>query len=80
MNRITVAALGPGSRDDLTLGVLSALRSAKRVILRTGENDAARYLSEEGIAFETLDPLYDQAEDFDGLIALCVSRLAEAAE
>ena len=53
MNTITVVSLGPGPRAQLTLGALEALRSARRLVLRTGEVDAARYLAGQGIAFET---------------------------
>ena len=67
MNHVTVIALGPGSRELLTLGALETMRKAECLILRTAKCDAARYLAEQRIAFESLDPLYEQAEDFDGL-------------
>ena len=80
MNPITVLALGPGSREYLTLGAIALMRQAEKLILRTGENDCAAYLREEGIPFETLDALYDRAEDFEELNGLCVKRVLEAAE
>ena len=50
MQKITVVSLGPGPREQLTLGAMERLRKARRLILRTGECDAARYLTEQGIA------------------------------
>lgn len=79
MQKITVVSLGPGPRAQLTLGALEALKKAKRLILRTGEIDAARYLREEGLAFDTLDDLHEQCEDFDAFIEAAAARLAKAA-
>lgn len=80
MKRITVVGLGPGAREYLTLGALEAMKHAGRLILRTGRSDAAQYLLEQGIAFETLDALYEQSEDFDELIDACVGAVLRAAK
>lgn len=80
MKKITVASLGPGSRDYLTLGTLEALRKAPRLVLRTGLCDAADYLREQGIAFETLDNLHESCEDFDALIDAAAARILALAE
>ena len=79
MQKITVVSLGPGPRKQLTLGALETLKSAKRVILRTGEVEAARYLAKQGVAFETLDGLHEQCEDFDAFIEASVQKIAKAA-
>ena len=79
MHQITIVSLGPGSREQLTLGAFDALKKARRLILRTGETDAARYLQEQGVTFETLDGLHEAAEDFDDFIRLAVERVAKAA-
>lgn len=79
MQKIIVVSLGPGPRDQLTLGALGRLRRAKRLILRTGEVDAAAFLREEGIKFETLDSLHEECEDFDGFIARAVEKIAKTA-
>ena len=68
MNEITVVSLGV-SADGLTLGALEAMKQAKRVILRTAQTPAAAYLDGQGIAYSSLDPLYETAEDFDSLNA-----------
>ena len=77
---ITVAGLGRGVEEDLTLGALRAMKGAKRLILRTGHVDIASFLREEGIAFETLDALYESAEDFEALDEACAKAVLAAAE
>ena len=79
MNTITVVSLGPGPRAQLTLGALEALRSARCLVLRTGEVDAARYLAGQGIAFETLDGLHESSEDFDEFVEAAAEYLKKAA-
>lgn len=77
---ITVVSLGPGPRDYLTLGVIDALKKAERVILRTSLRcDAADYLREIGIHFDTLDYLHEECEDFDELIEKAVETLLNQA-
>ncbi len=79
MNRLTIVTLGTGSEAFLTRGVERALREAGRVVLRTGRHPMKTFLESEGIAYETLDALYDACEDFDAfnqaaakkLLALC---------
>lgn len=80
MNPITVVSLGPGHREHLTLGALQALEKAEKLVLRTNQCDAAAYLLEKGISFETLDHLHEASEDFDELIALAVKKLLAMAE
>ena len=79
MHQITVVSLGAGPREQLTLGALETLEKAKRLILRTGEIDAAACLRERGLQFETLDELHEQCEDFDAFIAAAVERVKRAA-
>ncbi len=64
---LTIVAIGPDSPDLLTLGAAQALREASAVLLRTGRHGVAAWLKENSIAFETLDALYESAEDFDAL-------------
>lgn len=80
MHNITIVSLGPGSRDLLTLGTLDALRLSSRVILRTGLCDAARFLSDSHISYDTLDLLHEQCEDFDELISSAAQAVLDAAE
>ena len=77
---LTVVSLGPGSRDCLTLGALDAMYAAKTLVLRTGRSDAAKYLTEQGIAYATMDDLYDASEDFDELNAKITAHIAALLE
>lgn len=74
-----ISVVGLGARlDELTLGAINALKSAK-VILRTRRHPVSGYLKEQGIAFESLDELYERSEDFDELIQSAVDALVRAA-
>ena len=72
---ITVAALGPDSAKLLTLGAIETMKSAGKLVLRTARHAAADYLRAQGIAFETLDDLYEECEDFDELCELAAETL-----
>ena len=80
MYPITVAALGTGLEEDLTLGAVKAMKKAKTLILRTEKCGAAEYLRREGIAFSTLDDLYELSGDFEELHRLSAERILAAAE
>ena len=76
---IVIAALGPDDGSLLTLGSLEAMRSAERLVLRTERHAAADFLRREGVAFDTLDALYGESEDFEELAeAACARLLSEA--
>ena len=62
---LTIVTLGTGNEMFLTRGVENALHAADCVVLRTERHPMADYLRAEGIAFESLDALYDACEDFD---------------
>ena len=72
---ITLAALGPDDGQMLTLGAKAALCGAEHLVLRTERHGAADLLRQEGVAFETLDALYDECEDFDELCELAAEKL-----
>ena len=80
MHTITIAALGPGSRDLLTLGALKQLQKAKTVVLRTERHGAVPLLLEEGIRFTSLDSLYQSSADFDTFARLAAAHILELAE
>jgi len=65
MQQLTIVTLGTGGEMFLTRGVERALREAQCVVLRTQRHPMADFLKMEGIAFETLDALYESCEDFD---------------
>ena len=66
-HKLTVLPLGGGTEDELTLGMLRAMREAPCLVLRTRQCGAARYLEQAGIAFETLDRFYESSDSFDEL-------------
>ena len=77
---ITIAALGPDCGSMLTFGAFEAMEKAQCLVLRTARHGAAQLLSERGIAFETLDALYEQTEDFDELCAYAAKKLIARAK
>lgn len=79
MQKITVVSLGPGARAHITLGTLETMEKAKRLILRTGEVDAAKFLREKGLKFETLDELHEECEDFEEFTQAAVEKLMKSA-
>ena len=78
--RITVVALGPGDPDLMTRQAERMLREAGTRILRTGRHPAAAWLEKEGLAFSTLDALYEAEEDFDRMYRRMAETLWQAAE
>lgn len=80
MSKITVISLGPGPREHLTLGALSALEKAEKVVLRTEKCDAAAYLREKGISFDTLDHLHETCDDFEELAENAAREVLKVAE
>jgi tetrapyrrole methylase family protein / MazG family protein len=76
---ITLVGLGPGRRDSLTLGAYQALQSAKTLYLRTARHPVVAELQAEGLAFTALDPLYEQATEFDRLYAELAETILAAA-
>lgn len=80
MHEITIVALGPGSPELLTVGALDQLHKASRVLLRTGRHGAAVALKDRGIAFETLDKLYEASLDFDAFTQSAMERVLAMAQ
>lgn len=76
---ITIAAIGPDSGQTLTLGVYDALRQADALRCAPGRHGVADRLRQEGVAFETLDALYDRTEDFDELCELAARAIIDRA-
>ena len=77
MSRIIVIGCG-FRREQLTLEAVEAIEGADKVLLRTGRCGLRDHLVEQGVAFETLDALYERAEDFDELIRLTTQAVLDA--
>lgn len=80
MGCVTVVTLGSGAKEYLSLGTIDAIKHTKKLILRTGRHPIAPYLNSEGIAFTTLDELYEQTESFDELNLLGAETLRELSD
>ncbi len=74
---ITVIGAGSGKAENLSLLAYKTIKSAKSVILKTEKMPIVKLLKEEKIHFETLDDIYDTAENFDSLNAAIKARLTE---
>lgn len=79
MGNITVVGTG-WTKDQLTLGAIEALESGKHIILHTDHSGCGEWLREKGVAYASLDNLYEDCEDFDEHIEAAVEAVLEAAE
>lgn len=79
MHTIVLCALGPCHGDDMTRGAWRAMQSGTPLLLRTEQHGICRELEAQGIAFETLDALYEACEDFDELCAGAYARILDFA-
>ncbi|MBU6428622.1 MAG: nucleoside triphosphate pyrophosphohydrolase [Cyanobacteria bacterium REEB65] len=78
---ITIVGLGPGDPEDLTGRATAALRSARKLFLRTEVHPTVSALEQWGLAWESFDVLYQEGETFERVYAEIVQRLlSEAAE
>lgn len=76
-----IAVIGTGWREDqLTLGAAEALRSGARILLHTERCGCARWLEAQGIAYESLDELYERFDDFDEHARAAARAVIDAAE
>lgn len=81
MNIITILSVSTGDTRLLTLDSLDALKSARKIILRTDRHPIARWLADNELPFQSLDDLYERADTFDAFNqAAARAVLNEAAE
>ena len=79
MGLITVVGAGL-AKDQLTLAAAEALVGAGRIILHTDHIGCADWLREKGVAYESLDALYDAHEDFDEHAQAAADAVVKASE
>ncbi len=72
---ITVVGLGPGHPGHLTVGALEALRSGRKVLLRTAIHPTVDALREMGIRFDTCDDLYEHGDSFEAVYEAVADRV-----
>lgn len=72
---LTILGIGTGRLSSLTMQGYELLTSAEEVVLQTDRIPLAQELADRGIAFESLDACYEQAEDFDEMQELALAYL-----
>lgn len=77
---ITIAGLGPGSKEMLPLGVWEELRQAERIYLRTARHPLVPWLLEQGLAMTSFDAVYDEEDSFAAVYRRIADAVLEAAE
>lgn len=79
MGKITIAGLGPGAKEHLTLGVVEGLKKHEYIYLRTDKHPTVEYLQKEKISYKTFDYAYDQMESFQEVYQHICHKLLEEA-
>ena len=74
---LTIAGLGPGDPGLMTAACMEALRNSPCILLRTARHPVAEWLEQQSIAFDALDALYEESDDFDELCERIVNRILE---
>jgi tetrapyrrole methylase family protein / MazG family protein len=81
---ITVAGLGPGGRDSLTLGAWEKIAGAKRLFLRTRHHPVVAWLDEQGVQYRSFDEIYERhgqfAEVYEEIATELIALAAETGE
>ena len=76
MKTITIAPLA--TPKSVSLAVWEAITHAPHLFLQTAEHPSAKRILDAGIPFESMDKLYETAEDFDALNSAIAQRLISA--
>ncbi len=74
---ITVIGAGSGKAENISLIAFKKIKEAKKVILKTEKMPIVKLLMDKNIPYETLDALYESAEDFDSLNSLIKEFLSK---
>ena len=77
--RVVVVGLGPAGADLLLPAARAALERVPVRFVRTARHPAVVDLAREGIELESLDLLYDSADDLDAVYAAIADRVVETA-
>jgi len=77
--RVVVVGLGPAGADLMLPAARSALETASVRLARTARHPAVDELTREGLAFESLDELYERGSELDEVYAAIVRRVIEDA-
>lgn len=77
--RVVVVGLGPAGADLLLPAARAAIERVPVRFVRTARHPAVEDLAREGIQLESLDLLYDSADDLDAVYAAIADRVVETA-
>lgn len=77
MKEIIVVGLGPGTMDNLSLGVWHKLTKAEKLFLRTSKHPVVQELTDQNIKFVTFDYLYEKEDTFDKVYEAIVQKLID---
>ncbi|WP_070121550.1 nucleoside triphosphate pyrophosphohydrolase [Bacillus marinisedimentorum] len=77
---ITVAGLGAGDADQMTVGVYRLLTGSEHLFLRTKEHPAVQVLEQENVSFVSFDEIYEQNSGFEDVYREITDRLFAVAE
>ncbi len=80
MDRITIVGMGTADERQLTLEGADVLTHAPRLVLRTARHGVAAYLASRGVEYESLDSLYEGADDFESLAESAADYLEKLLE
>ena len=78
-DEIKIVSIGQGDPDLLNIVTINSLRKAEQLILRTRNHPLTSWLESNKIAYQTLDELYGDAEDFDQLAQLIADEVIRSA-
>lgn len=77
---ITIAGIGFGEKNAVTIEAIKAMKEADKVVLRTVHHPSVDLLKEEGIDFEALDYMYETIDDFEELYQSIADYVFEQAK
>jgi len=78
--KLTIVGLGPGSLEYVSMGTMDKLKSASKILLRTGKHPVVEDLIRLGLQFETFDALYELFDDFGKIYAEIAAAVIREAE
>ncbi|WP_026286299.1 nucleoside triphosphate pyrophosphohydrolase [Salsuginibacillus kocurii] len=77
---VQVVGLGPGTLEQIPLGIYRLIHNEKQLICRTKEHPAIRELQAEGIEIESFDELYEAHDEFASVYEAITEQLVQKAE
>lgn len=80
MGKLTIVGLGPGSFDQMTIGVYNKLKNANKLFLRTEKHPIVAHLNADGIKFSTFDKMYDKAKSFEEVYENIAQEIIKSVE